>query len=183
MVNFTVLTDISNVGEYISEEISKKLIPNLGSFLTQLGSLLVLILLVIIFGYKPIKKMITKRQDYIASSINEATQKNKEAELNLIQSNEKIIASKKEAESIINESKQKALEEHNKLIEETKLEIINLKKEAELDIKRSQEEALEEIRKEMVGVALNASSELLKRNVTNKDNEKLVDDFIRGIDA
>ena len=60
---------------------------------------------------------------------------------------------------------------------------LKLKEDAQNDIVRSQEEALESIRKEMVSVALDASSELLKRNVNSDDNEKLVDDFIRGIDA
>ena len=73
--------------------------------------------------------------------------------------------------------------EQEKIVEQTKLEIVKMKEDAKNDIARSQEEALESIRKEMVSVALDASSELLKRNVNSDDNEKLVDDFIRGIDA
>ena len=177
---FTIYMDI---GQYISEEIGKKLIPNLGSFLTQFLALVILILAVYVFGYKRIKKMITKRQEYVANNILEASNKNKEAEQNLTQANEALLASKKEAENIILEAQMKAKLEQEKIVAETKAEIIKMKEAAEEDIQRSQQEALESIRKEMVGVALDASSELLKRNVNSKDNEKLVDDFIRGIDA
>ena len=180
MLNYLVYVDI---GQYISEEIGKKLIPNLGSFLTQFLALVFLILMVFVFGYKRIKKMIKARQDYVENNINEAANKNKEATVNLNQANEALIASKKEAENIVLEAQKKAKVEQEKMVEQTKLEIIKMKEDAQEDIKRSQEEALESIRKEMVSVALDASSELLKRNVNSDDNEKLVDDFIRGIDA
>ena len=49
-----------------------KLIPNWTSFVAQLAALVVMIILVIIIGYKPVKKMLKKRQDYVESSIHEA---------------------------------------------------------------------------------------------------------------
>ena len=56
-----------------------------------------------------------------------------------------------------------------------------MKRDAEEDIAQSKEDAKEEIRKEMVSLALDASSEILSRNVNTKDNEKLADDFIRSM--
>ena len=49
-----------------------KLIPNWTSFVAQLGALIVMIIVVILIGYKPIKKMLKKRQDYVESSIRDA---------------------------------------------------------------------------------------------------------------
>ncbi|MBR0294901.1 MAG: F0F1 ATP synthase subunit B [Bacilli bacterium] len=165
------------------EDISNKLIPNLGSFLTQLSALLVLIIVVIIFGYKPIKKMIKKRQDYVESNIKEAEIKNQEASQNLSQSNEAILANRRLATEIVEEAKAEAENQRQEILKQAELEVIEMKKRAEADIKQSEEDAKEEIRQKMIEVALAASSELLKRNVDNKDNEKLVDDFIREIDA
>ena len=43
------------------EDIMSKLIPNWTSFVVQLAAFLVLVAIVIYFGYKPVKKMITPR--------------------------------------------------------------------------------------------------------------------------
>ena len=53
---------------------------------------------------------------------------------------------------------------------------------AEEDIARSKEEAKEEIRQEMVSVALAASEEVLKREVNEKDNARIVENFIKDMD-
>ena len=53
---------------------------------------------------------------------------------------------------------------------------------AEEDIERSKEEAKEEIRKEMVSIALSASEEVLKREVNEKDNARVVANFIKDLD-
>ncbi len=183
LLSLVTLSSCQDVGEYISESITKKLVPNLGSFLTQLAALIVLIIGVIVLGYKPIKKMLNKRQDYIESNIKEAGEKNKEAEINLKQSREHVLSCQKQAEEIIFEAKKQANLERATILEDTQKDVEEMKETAKKQIKESEEEAKENIRKEMINVALNASSELLKRNVNDKDNERLVDDFIKGIDS
>ncbi|MFA6852301.1 MAG: ATP synthase F0 subunit B [Erysipelotrichaceae bacterium] len=162
-------------------EISSKLIPNPFSFVVQLCSLIVLILIVFFVAYKPVKKILKRRAEFIENNI-VASQKNKAlAEKNLAQSEETILSSKKEASEIINEAKQNALQERQVLEEETKRDIARMKKDAEIDIEKSKEDSLEEIRKEMVSIALVASKEILKREVSEEDNAKLAEDFIEKL--
>ena len=170
-------------GELInSDEIANKLIPNLGSFLTQLSALIVLIVVVIIFGYKPIKKMVKKRQDYVENNIKEAEEKNQEANAQLTQANEAVLAGRREASEIVENARVEAEAQREEMIRQTEQEVVEMKKRAERDIKQSEEDAKEEIRQRMIEIALEASSELLKRNVEDKDNKKLVSDFINEID-
>ena len=174
---------LSGCSELINaEEIKNKLIPNLGSFLTQLSALIVLIIVVIVFGYKPIKKMVNKRQEYIANEIKEAKEKNQEASNNLAQSNETVLANRRMASEIIDNAKIEAENQKQEILRSAEIEVADMKKRAERDIKQSEEDAKEAIRQKMVEIALDASSELLKRNVNDKDNEKLVDEFIKEID-
>ena len=56
-----------------------------------------------------------------------------------------------------------------------------MKKDAENDIARMEVEAKDQIRKEMVSVALDASKELLGREVTSEDNNRLLEEFIEDI--
>lgn len=170
----------------IKENLSKetflgKLVPNWLSFVTQLAALIVLLILVIVFAYKPVKKIISKRQEYIENNIKEAEQSKATWKEKESQSEEMVLASKRKANDIINVATKEAKAEKEKILAEAQEEVVKMKKSAEEDIQRMEKEAEEEIKKEMVSVALDASKELLKREVNSKDNSKLVEEFIEEI--
>ena len=164
-----------------AEDFTSKLIPNWPSFVAQLGALIVLILVVIIFAYKPVKKIIEKRQEYIESNIKESEKSKAVWQENELKSKELVIASNKEAEKIVADAKAKANEERQAILDQTAEDVRRMKDTASEDIARMELEAQESIRKEMVDVALEASSELLGREVNSKDNERLLKEFIEDI--
>ena len=63
----------------------------------------------------------------------------------------------------------------------TQEEVKKMKQDAENDIARMESEAQEQIKKEIVSVALDASKELLGREVSSKDNDRLLKEFIEEI--
>lgn len=166
----------------LGSEIQAKLIPSWVAFLVQFASLIVLLIVVFIFAYKPVKKLLKKRSDYIENEIREAEQNKAISQRDMNQAKEMIIASKKEAASILKEAHEQAKINHDALVEQTKEEVMKMKLDAELDIKRSKQEALEEIHNEIVDVALTASKEILKREVNENDNARLVEEFIDKLD-
>ena len=94
-----------------------------------------------------------------------------------------MLANRKLAAEIVEEAKLNAEKEKSDILKSAELEVLEMKRRAEEDIKQSQEDAKEEIRQKMVEIALDASSELLKRNVNDKDNQRLVNQFIEEIDG
>ena len=176
-----LLTGCDVSGELNSETFIGKLIPNWVSFVVQLAALLVLILVVIIFGYKPIKKIIRKRQDYIESNIKEAEESKAIWKENELKSKETVLASDRTAANIVAEAKANALIERNKILEQTQEDVIKMKQDAENDIARMELEAQDKIKKEIVNVALDASKELLGREVSSKDNNRLLEEFIEDV--
>ncbi len=179
MPSLVVLADI---GEVIREYINKNLIPNWASFVVQFAALVIMILVVFFVAYKPVRKMLQKRADYVENNIRESELAKAEAEKNAQESKELLIASKKEASEIVASAKVTAVDNQKAMLEETQLEISKMKTQAEADIERSKLEAKEEIRQEMVSVALAASEEVLKREVNEKDNARLVENFIKDMD-
>ncbi len=175
-----VLADVTDTLN--AKEIINKLIPNWTSFVVQLAAFLVLVVVVIYFAYKPAKKMIKKRQDYIEDNIKQSEIAKSRANDNIFKSEETLTNSQKQANEIIEQAKLDAENEKARILEETDRLVSKMKSDAEEDIKQSKEDAKEEIRKEMVNLALDASSEILARNVSTKDNEKLAEDFIRSMD-
>ena len=172
---------LSGVGDEISKGVKEKLIPSWLSFVTQFGALIVLLIVIFVFAYKPVKKMLTERANYIESNIKDAESMKANAEINEKQSQEMILASKKEASNIIQEANRQGENRKQAMIEEAHDEAERIKKQAEEDIKRSQEEALQSIRHEMVEVALSASKEILKREVNEKDDARLAEEFVNNL--
>ncbi len=171
----------ADLGEEISAGFKEKLIPSWLSFVVQFAALVVLLIVVFVFAYKPIKKMLNKRADYIEQNIHEAEKNKAIAQENATQSQEMIIASKKQAASIIEEAQKQAESNRLLMVEQTRKEVEQMKLQAEEDIKRSQQDALEAIHDEMVAVALDASAEILKREVNEKDNKRLAEEFVNNL--
>ena len=164
-----------------SESFTSKLIPNWPSFVTQLSALVVLIIVVIVFAYKPVKKILKKRQDHIEENIKEAEKSKLVWQENELKSKETVLASERTAADIVAEAKKAAEKEKAAILETTQLEVNKMKSDAENDIARMEIEAQEQIKKEIVSVALDASKELLGREVSSKDNVRLVEDFIEEV--
>ena len=165
-----------------AEDFIAKIIPNFWSFLVQFLALIVLGVVVIFVAYKPVKKMLKKRQDYIENNIREAEENRANAIIKEREARELVLASKKEANLILeNATKEAEVIRINKL-NETEDEIESMKLRAEKDIERAKEEAKDEIKKEMINIALDASSVILKREVNSDDNTRLVEEFIKDIE-
>ena len=175
-----VLSNMENIGETI-KTISEKLVPNLLSFVIQFLSFAILLVVVFVFAYKPVKRILKKRADFVENEIKEARENNLTAQRSIDEAKEIVASSKVQASAIIQKAEQQGQEQYDALITQAKDEVVMMKKDAEKDIERAKEEALQDIRNEMVKVALGASEEILKREVDNDDNKRLAEDFINRL--
>jgi len=176
-MSLKLLSNMDNIGETM-KSIANKLIPNWISFVIQLSSFLILLLVVFFVAYKPVKRMMQKRADHIENEIKQAEEKNVLAAASVNEAKELVSSSKLKASEIIKNAEVQGQEKYDVIILEAKQEVADMKKAAEEDIERAKEDAIQDIRSEMVNVALSASKEILKREVDKKDNVKLAEDFI-----
>ncbi len=168
-------------GEAIGETIRNNLVPSWTSFVMQVAAFIILLIIVVFVAYKPVKKMLKARQDYIEQEISDARNSKSAAELNYAQSQEAILASKKEASQIIEDARVEANRQQEMILADTRVEVAKMKADAEVDIARSHQEALDDIHKEMVDIALLTTSEILKREVNEEDDSRLAKDFINKL--
>ena len=168
---------LNDIGDTIGS-IGEKLIPSWISFVVQFLSFLVLLLVVFFLAYKPVKKILKKRADHIEEEIKQAEEKNILAASSVSEAKELVASSKVKASEIIKNAESQGQERYDAMIDEAKQEVIELKKAAEKDIEQAKVDAIQDIRSEMVNVALSASEEILKREVSQKDNAKIAEDFI-----
>lgn len=164
------------------EEIIAKLIPSGLSFIVQLTAFIIIALAVIIFAYKPVAKYMKTRQDFVEGKMKTAKENERVSEENRLLSEQNIKESRKEASEIIEKAKIDALKAKEDIITKLDEEIAAKRKQAEEDILRERKQAEVEIRDDIIDVALVATSTLLKREVSDDDNKKFLDDFITSLD-
>ena len=175
-----VYSNMDNIGETI-KTISEKLVPNLLSFVVQFIAFIILLVVVFVFAYKPVKKILKKRADFVETEISQARENNLVAQKSIEEAKETLAESKVQASTIIKNAEKQGQEKYDALIEQAKSDVQEMKNDAQKDIERAKEEAIQDIHNEMVKVALSASEEILKREVDNKDNKRLAEDFINRL--
>jgi len=158
---------------------TQKIFPNgIWDLTIQLIAFVVLIVIVFFLGYKPIKKMMQKRQDTVNAMIEDTKKNQAIAHKAALASDQKIQEGKEEAERIIASAKKQAEFEKTKMLQEAANEIAAKRKKADEDIKAAQEASKEEVRRQIVDVAMLASETLLQREVNTADNQRLVSSFV-----
>ena len=83
------------------DDFISKISPNLWDFLAVFAAFIVLILIVFFFGYKPIKKLLQKRRDYVEGKISNAEQRENKSKQILSDAEKVLSDSKKEAIEIV----------------------------------------------------------------------------------
>lgn len=160
----------------------EKLFPNPWDALAVFLAFVLLLIIVFYFAYKPVKKLIQKRADYVEGKLRHAEQSEKEASQKVEEANLEVKKSHQEALAIVEQAKLDADKErqriHEKAKEEADQEVARAKQEIEQEIEKSKDE----IHSQIVDVAFDASKKVLSREVNQKDNEKLINEFIDDLE-
>lgn len=163
------------------EDFVNKVFPNIWAFLVQLIAFIIMVFVVIKFAYKPVRKFLDKRREYIANNLKEAEEKNSEASRNIQESITSLNSSKKEAIKIIQDAKKESEIQREKMLEETNAQLQEKRLQAQEDIKKEQEKAIKQVHDDVVSLAYQATKSILEREVNEDDDKKLVDEFVSDL--
>jgi F-type H+-transporting ATPase subunit b len=173
-----VLEDVTSDETYI-----KKLIPNVWDFVIQLLAFIVLILIVIFLAYKPVKKNMKARQDYINKNIHDSEDAKKKMEARERESRGYVDEAKTQANQIVTDAKAQAQKEASAILSDAKAQAAETRKKADEEIALAKEKSKQDVRGEIVDVALAASSQVLGRQVNEDDEKRLLQQFVDDVEA
>ena len=162
-------------------EVGNKIFPQIQDVLTQLLATLVIVFLLAKFLWKPAKKYIDARKNYVASNIEEAAKKNEEAGKLLSIAQERLDKSEDEAVEIIKNAKKEAQTEAEKIIESANKTAKDRLDQANIEIESAKRESVDAIRKEIIDVAMLAAAKVVEREVDAKDNKKFLEAFVKDV--
>lgn len=170
--------DSSGISNGISSTIKNSL-PNLWVSLAQLGAFLVTVFVFIKFAYLPIRKKLKARREYVAKNIADSKDALAKADESQKIADNNIQESRVKASEIIasanKEAKASAEKIHAEAIEEADRE----REKAKEDIERDRKQMEKDNHNTIVTTALDASKEILGRELNEEDNKKIIDDFIQ----
>ena len=149
------------------------------TILTFLGLLFFLRML----AWKPLLAMLQERQDTIAKSLDDAKQARVELERLNVESQRILAQARTEAESIISRTRDDATRFREELKQKAQAEAAGIVKNAEKQIALETTRAVQQIRQEAVELSVAIASKLLQRNVSRADNERLIEDTFRQLEA
>jgi len=170
----------SDTSKDITQKVNEGLFPTWTVVLATILAVLILMLVLTKLLYKPVKKNFKDRQDYIQNNIDEATKQNDEASSDRVKANEELMIARSEAADILTAAKVRSEQVRAEKLEAARLEAQQLVKTAKLDIEQEKSKFEEEAKKEMVEIALKAASKVVEKEVDNKTNRKIVEDYIKA---
>lgn len=169
--------DANEIGDRIKTTVFDML-PNLWVTLIQLTIFILVVILFMIFAYKPLKRKLNERSEYIEKNIKDSENAKKEAQEALNKANEIILNSQKEAGEIVQNAQFTAQEKVATVEKELATNIEHQKELAHIEIQNERKKMLEDSKTEIVDTAFKASEQILKREVKKDDHDKFVDEFI-----
>ncbi|MGL4343009.1 MAG: F0F1 ATP synthase subunit B [Metamycoplasmataceae bacterium] len=159
--------EITDVGDKIAQ-----MMPSLPMMFATLGALLVLMLILTFFLYKPISKMVKKRQNFIQKNIDNSIKAKEEAAKLSSDSFKELTESRLIANEIINRAKKESEVTKQHYINNGKIEAQKLLEEANRDIKNLKEDFEQSKKESIIDIAIQISEKILLEKVDPKDIEK-----------
>ncbi len=179
IVSSLVLTscDTSGITGSISDAVANAL-PNLWITLAQLGAFLVMVFVFFKFAFKPIKAKLKARQDAVMQNITDSEKAKREAELDRETASMNIKNSRIQAAQIVEDASKEASLKADGIIKKANEDADIIRAQGEKDAAERQKQVDRDAHNIIVSTAIDASKEILGREINESDNEKVVNDFI-----
>ena len=152
------------------------------TMVAQVLNFLILAAILRALAYKPVARMLQQRSDKIKETIEKADADKKAAEDTLKQYKSQLADAQRRAQEIVDKAEITARQEREALVAETKKEIDRMKQNAQAEIENERNRAFEQMKAEIVSLSLAAAEKIVAKNLSSKENDKLVSDFISGLD-
>jgi len=154
------------------------LMPNTGLTLWTIATFLVLLVVLKWKAWGPLMDALDARAKQIEESLSKAEKVTAEAEEQAAKNEEVLQAARKEAQNIVAQAREAGDKLKHKMEADGKEQYDGMVEKAKEQIDMEKQKALSEIKTTVVDIALKASEKVVKRNLTNEDNKKIVEQTV-----
>lgn len=141
-------------------------------------NIIVLFVVLRLLLFKPVTKHIDNRNKKIEDALKAAEESQKMVRQMKIEYDEKIKEAKEEGQKVIETYRGMAEKEYNGIIDSAKVEADKIIEDAKIELKIEKEQLVTNMKDELADLVLATSEKVLKKNIDNDTNRKLIDEFI-----
>lgn len=149
--------------------------------LMAMGNLLILVLILKKFLFKPVQNIIKQREDEVnkvySDADNALSEANAEKELYL----EKLGEAKAEADSLIKTANERAKAESAEIISGAKAEAERRRRNADEDIELAKKKAAEEMRDNISDMVISLAEQVVEKEIDPKAHASLINEAIESL--
>lgn len=151
---------------------------DLATFVGQLVSFLVLLGLLVYFGYKPIRKMLDERSKRIKESMEQAEATKKEYERAKVAVEEQISKAREEGQAVISQATQIGDRLKEEAREEARHEAQAIVERTRLELERERDKVIDDLRQEFVDTAILAAEKVINETLDKERHKKLIEEAL-----
>lgn len=148
------------------------------NFLWTIINLILFFVLMKLFLFKPIKKVIDARKELINKQFQDADDANAQAEELKQQYEQKLVDADDEKKRIIVEARDSAKVEYNKILDRAQADADKLKADAEKQIALDTESAKRAAKEQIASLAMEAAEKVVGANACAKTDSEIFDEFL-----
>ena len=143
-------------------------------------ALLVLVLFFILgkLLFKPVQKILDKRKEMVQSSIDDAQQKQQQAQELKAEYDQKLAAAMTERDQIIQDAYKTAQEKERAILEDARQEAARIRERASREVAQEQDKARDLLKRETVSLASAIAEKFVRESISDSDQKQLVEDAI-----
>ena len=142
---------------------------------------LLVIILVVVLKKVSIGEFFARRKEEISEKLETLQKEKDEAEQRCQGLEKKLKEFEIQRKEILEQFKAEGLKEKEKIIAEAKERAVQILTQADLTIEREIQGAKDILRKEMVDLAAGKAQDIIAKEMTDKDQDYLVDEFIESV--
>ena len=154
---------------------------NIWAIIASLANLLILAWIIKRFLFKPVKKVVDARTEQVKSIYTDAEQSRNDANQMKNEYEQRLASARQEADSMIKTATQTAQKKGDQIVFEAKAQASHVKQKAEEEIAQQKKKMLQDVREEISELAVDIASKVVEREISPKDYDGFVDDFIRNV--
>jgi F-type H+-transporting ATPase subunit b len=132
---------------------------------------------------KPAAQALSGRIKGIKEQLEELEEKKKEAEAELAKYQEKLAKLENEADQIVEEYIKQGKEAKVKILVEAENAAFKLEEQARKNIDHEFEKVKSKLKEEVLTKALASAEEMIKKKIKDKDQDRLIDDYLKKVVA
>ena len=147
----------------------------------QILNLLLLMVLFKKYLFKPVTEILEKRQAEIEGHYQEAQQAETDAKAMKADYESKMAGARQEADRVIKTATESANAMSASIVEDARTQADQPKRRAQTEIDLERRRAFDEVKGELSGIALDIASQVIEREVNEKDHEAFINEFIKNV--